>query len=124
VGLDAAASRPIVLVVEDNSLVRIVIADFLESAGFGVIQAADGAAAMVILASGADFNILFTDVQMPGPIDGAGIALLMREQRPDMPIVVTSGHGVPSPLPTGGRFVAKPYDNRKVVTLLTNLLAA
>jgi CheY-like chemotaxis protein len=47
VGLDAA-SRPIVLVVEDNSLVRIVIADFLESAGFAVIQAVDGAAALVI----------------------------------------------------------------------------
>jgi CheY-like chemotaxis protein len=119
-----AVPRPIVLVVEDNSLVRIVIADFLESAGFIVIQAEDGAAALVILASGADFNILFTDVQMPGPIDGAGVALLMREQRPDMPIVVTSGHGQPTALPTGGRFVSKPYDNRKVVTLLTDLLAA
>jgi CheY-like chemotaxis protein len=117
-------SRPIVLVVEDNSLVRIVIADFLESAGFVVIQAEDGAAALVILASGAEFNILFTDVRMPGPIDGAGVALLMREQRPDMPIVVTSGHGIPSLLPSGGRFVPKPYDNRKVVTLLTDLLAA
>jgi CheY-like chemotaxis protein len=111
-----------VLVVEDNSLVRIVIADFLENAGFVVIQAVDGAAALAILASGAEFNMLFTDVQMPGPIDGAGVAMLMREQRPDMPIVVTSGHGVPSPLPTGGRFVAKPYDNRKVVSLLTDLL--
>jgi CheY-like chemotaxis protein len=121
VGLDGV-SRPIVLVVEDNSLVRIVIADFLENAGFVVIQAVDGAAALAILASGAEFNILFTDVQMPGPIDGAGVAMLMREQRPDMPIVVTSGHGVPSPLPTGGRFVAKPYDNRKVVSLLTDLL--
>jgi two-component system, response regulator PdtaR len=123
VGLDKA-SRPIVLVVEDNSLVRIVIADFLETAGFVVIQAVDGAAAMLILDSGAEFNILFTDVQMPGPIDGAGVALLMREQRPDMPIVVTSGHGIPTPLPTCGRFVAKPYDNRKVVSLLTDLLAA
>jgi CheY-like chemotaxis protein len=119
-----AASPPIVLVVEDNTLVRIVIADFLESAGFVVLQAPDGAAALVLLASGADFNILFTDVQMPGPIDGADVAMLMREQRPNMPIVVTSGHGIPTPLPTGGRFVAKPYDNRKVVTLLTDLLAA
>jgi CheY-like chemotaxis protein len=118
------APRPIVLVVEDNSLVRIVIADFLECAGFVVLQADDGAAALLILASGAEFNILFTDVRMPGPIDGAGVAMLMREQRPDMPIVVTSGHGVPTPLPTGGRFVSKPYDNRKVVTLLTDLLAA
>jgi len=123
--MDVVANRrPIVLVVEDNSLVRIVIANFLESAGFMVIQAADGAAALVVLASGADFNILFTDVQMPGPIDGVGVAERVREQHPGMPIVVTSGHGVPEVLPEGGRFVFKPYDNRKVVTLLRELVAA
>jgi two-component system, response regulator PdtaR len=116
--------HPIVLVVEDNSLVRIVIADFLETAGFVVIQAVDGAAALLVLASGAEFNILFTDVQMPGPIDGAEVAMMMREQRPDMPIVVTSGHGTPEPLPSGGRFVSKPYDNRKVVNLLREMVAA
>jgi CheY-like chemotaxis protein len=116
--------HPIVLVVEDNSLVRIVIANFLESAGFVVIQAKDGAAALVVLASDEAFDILFTDVQMPGPIDGAGVAMLMREQRPDMPIVLTSGHGTPEILPTGGRFIAKPYDNRKVVTLLREMAAA
>jgi CheY-like chemotaxis protein len=117
-------SQPIVLVVEDNSLVRVVIASFLESAGFMVIQAEDGAAALVVLASGAEFHVLFTDVQMPGPIDGVGVAIRVREQRPGMPIVVTSGHGIPELLPTGGRFVSKPYDNRKVVTLLSALVAA
>jgi len=115
---------PIVLVVEDNSLVRIIIADFLESAGFTVIQAVDGAAALLVLESGAEFHVLFTDVQMPGPIDGLGVAVLVREQRPGMPIVVTSGHGAPELLPLGGRFVSKPYDNRKVVTLLRELVAA
>jgi CheY-like chemotaxis protein len=123
--MDIGADRqPIVLVVEDNSLVRVVIANFLESAGFMVIQAADGAAALVVLASGADFHVLFTDVQMPGPIDGVGVAMRVREQHPGMPIVVTSGHGVPEALPAGGRFVAKPYDNRQVVTLLRELVAA
>jgi CheY-like chemotaxis protein len=119
-----ADCQPIVLVVEDNSLVRVVVASFLESAGFVVIQAADGAAALVILASGAEFHVLFTDVQMPGPIDGVGVAIRVRAERPGMPILVTSGHGVPELLPTGGRFVSKPYDNRKVVTLLRELVAA
>jgi CheY-like chemotaxis protein len=119
-----ANCQPIVLVVEDNSLVRIIIADFLESAGFMVIQAVDGAAALLVLASGAEFHVLFTDVQMPGPIDGVGVAIRVRAQRPDMPIVVTSGHGTPESLPLGGRFVSKPYDNRKVVTLLRELVAA
>ena len=117
-------SQPIVLVVEDNSLVRVVIADFLERAGFVVIQAGDGAAALKVLASGADFNVLFSDVQMPGPIDGVGVAMRVRAQRPDVPIVLTSGHGVPETLPLGGRFVSKPYDNRKVVTLLHEMVAA
>ncbi len=117
-------SQPIVLVVEDNSLVRVIIADFLERAGFGVIQAVDGAAALVVLASGVEFNVLFSDVQMPGPIDGVGVAMRVRAERPDMPVVLTSGHGVPVTLPSGGRFVSKPYDNRKVVTLLHEMVAA
>jgi two-component system, response regulator PdtaR len=117
-------SRPIVLVVEDNSLVRIVIANFLEAAGFVVIQAQDGAAAIVVLESGADFQILFTDIQMPGPIDGVGVADLVCDQRPGTPIVLTSGQGVPSRLSPRRRFVAKPYDNRKVVTLLREMIAA
>jgi CheY-like chemotaxis protein len=119
-----AAPRPIILVVEDNSLVRVVIAHFLECAGFVVLQADDGAAALLILASGAEFNVLFTDVQMPGPVDGIGVAMLMHAERPDLPILVTSGQSVPDVLPFAGHFVAKPYDNRKVVTLLTSLLAA
>jgi CheY-like chemotaxis protein len=101
-----ANCQPIVLVVEDNSFVRVIIADFLESAGFVVIQAIDGAAALLVLASGAEFHVLFTDVQMPGAIDGVGVAMRVREQRPGVPIVVTSGHGVPESLPPGGRFVS------------------
>ena len=117
-------SRPIVLVVEDNSLVRIVIADFLEASGFTVIQAQDGAAAIIILDSGADFQLLFSDIQMPGPIDGVGLADMVSAQRPGMPIVLTSGRGAPETLPEGRRFVTKPYDNRKVVTLLREMIAA
>jgi CheY-like chemotaxis protein len=113
-----------VLVVEDNSLVRIVIADFLETAGFTVIQAEDSAAAIVVLDSGAVFDVLFTDIQMPGPIDGVGVADLVSLQRPGMPVVLTSGLGAPETMALGRRFVTKPYDNRKVVTLLREMIAA
>jgi DNA-binding NtrC family response regulator len=116
--------QPIVLVVEDNSLVRVIMADFLESAGFEVIQAGDGAAALLVVASDAEFHILFTDVRLPGPLDGVGLAKRVHEQRPGVSIVVTSGHGIPESLPLGGRFVAKPYDNRKIVTLMRELMAA
>ena len=119
-----AESPPIVLVVEDNALVRVIIAEFLEEAGFVVIQAEDGAAAIVVLESDAEFHILFTDIQMPGPIDGVGVADLVCQRRPGTPIVLTSGRDVPDRLPLGGRFVSKPYDNRKIATLLQELLAA
>ena len=112
-----------VLVVEDDAALREALVDTLHAAGLPALAAADAPGALQLLQN-EEIALVISDVQMPGPIDGAGVALLMREQRPDMPIVVTSGHGIPTPLPTGGRFVAKPYDNRKVVSLLTDLLAA
>jgi CheY-like chemotaxis protein len=123
-GLARVDSRPIVLVVEDNALVRVVISNFLEDAGFVVIQAEDGAAALVVLESGAEFDVLFTDIQMPGPIDGVGVADRVFAHHPGLPIVLTSGQGVPAALSPGRRFVTKPYDNRKIVTLLRELVAA
>src|ERR1019366_496851 len=119
-----ATCLAVVLVVEDNALVRAIIAEFLECAGFEVLQAADGAEALLILESGADFHVLFTDIQMPGPIDGVGVANRVCEHRPGVPIVLTSGSGVPDTLPPGGRFVPKPYDNREIVTLFRELVAA
>ena len=103
---------------------RVIIADLLEAAGFAVIQAQDGVAAIVVLDSGADFHVLFTDIQMPGPIDGVGVADLVCRRRPDTPIVLTSGRGAPETLQPDRRFVTKPHDNRKIVTLLRELVAA
>ena len=80
--------------------------------------------ALQVLETGAEFHVVFTDIQGPGPIDGVELAHRVCEHRPGVPIVLTSGSGVPDPLPPGGRFVAKPYDNREIVTLLRELVAA
>ena len=119
-----ATCEAVVLVVEDSALVRLILIDFLESAGFAVIEAIDAAAALQVLETGADFHVVFTDIQGPGPIDGMELAHCVCEQRPGVPVVVTSGRTDPGPLPPGGRFVPKPYDNHKVVTLLRELVAA
>ena len=119
-----ATCLAVVLVVEDNALVRGIIAEFLECAGFEVLQAADGTEALLILRSGADFHVLFSDIQGPGSIDGVELANRVCRHRPGVPIVLTSGSGVPVTLPPGGRFVPKPYDNHKVVALLRELVAA
>ena len=103
---------------------RALLAEFLEASGFAVIQAEDGAAAIAVVDSGADFDILFTDIQMPGPIDGVGVADLVRLKRPGAPIVLTSGQPPPTPMPPGMRFVSKPYNTKKIVALLHQLAAA
>jgi two-component system, response regulator PdtaR len=118
------SGRPIVLVVEDEDAVRLLIVDFLQSAGFTVIEAIDGAAAVLVLESDVVFNVLFTDISMPGGIDGVDLACRVCEQRPEVPVVLTSGRGVPDRLPPGGRFVLKPYEYQTVATLLRELAAA
>ncbi|UTP41734.1 response regulator (plasmid) [Phenylobacterium sp. LH3H17] len=116
--------RPTALVVDENALVRGTLADCLEDAGFVVIQAKDGVSAVLVLESGAAFHVLFTGIQMPGPIDGLGVANRVYARRPGTPIVVTSGRGVPDALPPGGHFISKPYDVAAIVTLLSELVAA
>ena len=119
-----ATCEAVVLVVEDSALVRLILVDSLESAGFAVIEAVDTTAALQVLETGADFHVLFTDINGPGPIDGVELAHRVCAHRPGVPVVVTSGRIDPGPLPLGGRFVPKPYDNREIVTLLRELVAA
>src|SRR5918997_216768 len=74
--------RPVVLLVEDEPLVRMDAADVLENAGFEVIEAADAGAAREALERRPDIHVLFTDVQMPGPMNGLELAWLLHKHRP------------------------------------------
>lgn len=103
--------RPAILVVEDEILIRMCAASCLAEAGFEVIEAADAEEAMDAFDTRGDVALLFTDVNMLGPLDGIKLAWWVRSQRPGVPVIVTSGSATPTDvqIPSGGRFLAKPY---------------
>jgi CheY-like chemotaxis protein len=103
--------RPAILVVEDELLIRMCAASCLEQAGFDVIEAADGEEARDAFDARGDVALLFTDVDMPGTLDGLGLAHEIRRRRPGLPVIITTGKTTPDEdqMPSGGRFLAKPY---------------
>ncbi len=108
--------RETVLVVEDECLVRLDAAESLRDAGFDVLEATDAAEAMEIVLSDEAFDVLFTDINMPGPMDGIELANLVHEQRPAVRLVLTSGAIKPmkGDIPDDGDFIAKPYSPETV----------
>jgi len=105
-----SAVAPCVLVVEDELLIRMVVADHLREAGFFVVEAFNGDEAIAILTAGALIDLVFTDVRMPGCADGLDVLGFVRRTRPDLPVLVTSGHLEPRVAQAGGafRFLPKP----------------
>src|SRR5688572_16956971 len=98
--------RPVVLVVEDEFLIRQYALQMVDEAGFEAIEAANADDAIRILEGRNDIRIVFTDIQMPGSIDGLKLAHAIRDRWPPIKLIVTSGHMTPpqSALPRGGRF--------------------
>src|SRR6185295_1974517 len=80
-----------VLVVEDSRDVADVTSALLEQLGYRVVRAENAAEALRHLQQGIDFNLLFSDIMMPGAIDGLGLAEICQEQFPDLPVLLTSG---------------------------------
>jgi CheY-like chemotaxis protein len=108
---DAAAV--VVLVVEDETLIRLLANDMLSEAGYRVLEARDGQEALTILEVHADVRALFTDVTMPN-LDGLSLAKVVSERWPRIGILLTSGLVAPSELPNGARFIGKPYEPETV----------
>jgi DNA-binding NtrC family response regulator len=100
-----------ILLVEDEPVIRAVGMDALEEAGFEVIEAIDADDAVRILESLGEVHVLFTDIRMPGSMNGLELAQLVHERWPAMKILVTSGDTWPThkQLPDHGHFLPKPY---------------
>lgn len=110
--------RPVVLIVEDDDLIRASTVEWAEDAGFEALGAANADDAIVVLESRSDVRVVFTDIDMPGSMDGLKLAHAVRNRWPPIKLVVTSGQFLPTDteLPTGGRFVAKPYGPKVAAT--------
>jgi CheY-like chemotaxis protein len=120
------ATRPVVLVVEDDFLIRISAVEMIEAAGFDVVEAANADEAIEILISRLDIAVVFTDIQMPGSMDGLKLAAKIRGRWPPIKIVATSGlvDVRRLDLPDGGRFLPKPYSCADIVGALRELTSA
>lgn len=121
-----AGNRTTVLVVEDEALIRLDIVYALEDAGFAVLEAANVAEAVAVLTDHSEIRAVFTDVDMPGSMDGLKLAAVVYAQWPQTKIIVTSGHRnvTPSDIPAASRFVKKPYSPSVIVESLSEMLAA
>ena len=119
----SVSRRPVVLIVEDEFLLRMDAVDTIEAAGFEAIEAANADQAIEILESRRDITVVFTDIHMPGSMDGLNLARAVRGRWPPIKIVATSGHAhvTETDLPEGGRFLAKPYSSVQVTDVLREL---
>jgi CheY-like chemotaxis protein len=117
--------RPVVLLVEDEPFVRMAAADALQDAGFEVIETVHAQAAQDVLRSRDDIRVVFTDVRMPGSMNGLELATLVRRCWPHISLVVTSGHLEPvcGLLPEAAVFIAKPYAENTPAQVIQALLA-
>jgi CheY-like chemotaxis protein len=118
-----AARRPIVLIVEDELLVRLHAAQIIEEAEFDVIEASNADEAIAILEARSGITVLFTDIQMPGSMDGLKLAAAVKGRWPPIKIVATSGvvNVRPDDLPEGGRFLPKPYNPIQLTATIREL---
>jgi two-component system, response regulator PdtaR len=109
--LARAASRPVVLVVEDEELVCTNAIEMIREAGFNVLEAANADEAIIMLETRLDISVVFTDIDMPGSMNGIRLARAVRDRWPPIKIIATSGHYKfhEGDLPSGGRFLPKPY---------------
>ena len=119
----ASFAKIAVLIVEDEPFLRMSAADTIADAGFEVLEAENADEAVRILESRLDIRIVFTDVDMPGSMDGLKLAAAVRGRWPPIEIIVTSGHRSvkESELPERSLFMPKPYEFNRLVEALRRM---
>ena len=109
-----------ILVVEDEWLIRASIVSQLEDAGFTVIEAGGGEEALMELRDHAGVTTVFSDINMPGQIDGLHLMRVVAKLRPKVQLILTSGRGEPrmDEMPAGAKFLHKPYECQSLTDLI------
>ena len=104
-----------VLIVEDEVFIREVIQAQLEDAGHDVVVAGNADAAIAVLESRANIHLVFTDIDMPGSMDGLKLAAYVRDRWPPVHIIITTGKNRPLEIPANALFIPKPYLGQTIV---------
>ncbi|WP_370638419.1 response regulator [Aurantimonas sp. VKM B-3413] len=109
---------------EDEPLLRLDAVDMMEDAGFTAYEAKDADTALQVLETHTEIGVLFTDIDMPGSMDGLCLARTVRNRFPHIAIVVVSGQKTPmrAEMPKDGGFVPKPYVREAVLTALRDTM--
>lgn len=117
-----------VLVVEDEMMVRMPIAEYLRDCGYTVLEAADASEAIATIKAEGPVNLVFSDIRMPGKMDGFGLAEWFQSHYPSVPILLTSGYNGGRDLRfdpvSRTRFIEKPYSQTQVARQIAALLDA
>lgn len=114
----------VVLVVDDEILVRVVIGGHLRDVGFTVLEVSNVEDAMSLIASQVRIDLVFSDVNMPGTVDGLGLAQWMQTVCPEIPVILTSAATtLHLSLPNSARFIAKPYALEEVERQIREVLS-
>jgi CheY-like chemotaxis protein len=123
--IDQKAKRAVVLVVEDDLFIRLNAVAMIADAGFHVVEAGNADEAIAVLEMRSDIHVVFTDIQMPGTMDGLKLARFVRTRWPPIHIIATSGlvQVGEMDLPIGGRFFGKPYSSDQITNALRELTA-
>ena len=117
-------TKPVVLIVESEALIRISAVHMVEDAGFSSLDAGNADEAIEILEKRRDVRAVFTDINMSGSMDGLKLAHAIRGRWPPIHVIVTSGMDIAYKLPPNGRFILKPYSAEQIATALSELFSS
>jgi len=122
----AGENSPAILIVEDNLVIRMDLVDQAERDGFTVFEAGTADQAIAILEAQPAIRLVFTDIEMPGSMDGLKLVAYVRRRWPPIKLMVASGKVQcrDADLPEGGLFFPKPYHPAQVSKAMHSLLAA
>lgn len=117
--------KAVVLIVEDSAIIRMGAIDLVLAAGYEALEACNADEAIRILESRGDVDLVFTDVQMPGTMNGIKLSHYIRDRWPPVKLIVTSGAAIlkESSLPVGSQFFSKPYDDHSITDVMARLLS-
>ncbi|MBS4044873.1 MAG: response regulator [Alphaproteobacteria bacterium] len=125
-GAQQAGGKAAILVVEDEALIRMVIADQLRDSGYDVVETRSADEAVALMEKGLHVDVVFSDVNLPGRLNGIGLVRWLRSQRPQIPVLLTSGAISMQDIPADLRdteLLLKPYDVDEVVRRIGPALA-
>jgi CheY-like chemotaxis protein len=118
-------AAPLVLIVEDEAMIRLNAALMLNDAGFDTVEAASAHEAIALLESNKQIRIVFTDINLPGSMDGLRLASAIRYRWPPIELILTSGHVRvdEQDMPARGHFLAKPYTSEQLIQAVRSFAA-